>query len=627
VTCFERCLFGIKLTKLKGGVMFKKFFTVFSLAIFCLLLISLTIFAGDIKQYRAHRVTPEDEALFQQKLDQIQNYSSPAAPEAAEELGSTWYDYATNNVMGRMMAHAYTTGTDGIHFTFMKRQPDQNGTRYVTYDYWDESLGIFFGNQSITETVSTGWGRVLNGINDEMISSLHGGGIWLYQDASEAGYIFSDVLHVSTTGVFPGIARMGDHVVFMGQLANANWLGGDTVMVSHDYMSTWTGYNFVPQDPLTVDAGMGEAWPTFDPTDATGMTFSYLFGPDVTAMTANGSDYVATTTDGGATYTKTLIWYDDSITAAGSQYIIENFNQANSMYTQDGNYHVVFGAVQGVVDTATSAIIDMFPILYWNTRDKVMMELTDTEHGRPANVAVQNALADFRPGNGLGNAYPTLSEGPNGELICIWQQWEDDGAGGIVTVIPAGGFEIFMTDIYGAYSSDGGVTWTEPFFVAGVPAESDVYPNITKDFFFNATGDSAVLDILYMKDTNPGTSLFAGGNDPSDCPWLYERVMVKVPSTGIGDQPQNITDFTLAQNYPNPFNPTTTISFSLQKAGKVMLDVYNTVGQKVATLVNDKMTAGEHEVTFNGKDMASGVYLYRLTANNVTLTKKMMLIK
>ena len=131
-----------------------------------------------------------------------------------------------------------------------------------------------------------------------------------------------------------------------------------------------------------------------------------------------------------------------------------------------------------------------------------------------------------------------------------------------------------------------------------------------------------------MWDTNPGTSLFAGGNDPSEAVWLYERVMVENPFPGaIGDDQNIADDFTLAQNYPNPFNPTTTISFSLQKAGKVMLDVYNTVGQKVATLVNDKMTAGEHEVTFNGKDLASGLYLYRLTANNVTLTKKMMLIK
>ncbi len=614
--------------------MFKKFSTAFALAIFIVLFLSSAIFAAKIHQYRAHKVTAEDEALFQQKLNNVQDYDSPEALESANELGTTWYDYATNNVMGRTNAHAYGTGTDGIHFVFMKRQPDQNGPRYVTYDYWDESFGLFFGNQSITETQATGWGRVLNGRDDEMISSLHGGGIWVYQDAGEAAYSFSEILHVGTGGVFPGIARLGDNVVFMGQLANANWLGGDTVMISHDYMATWTGHNFVPQDPVTTDAGMGEAWPTFDPTDPTGNTFSYLFGPDTITATlqlpqTGGSDWIATTTDGGATYTKTMIWYDDSVNAFdSSQYIIENFNQANSMYTEDGNYHVVFGAVQGVVNAVTSTAIDMFPILYWNKNDHKMIELTDAAHGRPADPIVQAALADFRPGNGLGNAYPQLSEGPNGDLVCVWQQWEDDGAGGIITQIPAGGFEIFMTDIYGAYSADGGATWSEPFFVAGTPNQSDVYPNLPKKFYYNTAGDSLVLDLMYMWDTNPGTSLFDGGNDPSDCVWEYERVKVLKPGTGIDNGQHNIADnFNLAQNYPNPFNPSTTISFNLNQTGKVMLDVYNTVGQKVATLVNGKMTAGPHEVKFDGSNLASGLYFYKLTSGNVTMTKKMVLMK
>ena len=57
---------------------------------------------------------------------------------------------------------------DGIHFTIMKRQPDAAGNRYVTYDYWDLDFGLFFGNQSITEAQATGWGRVINGHNDEV---------------------------------------------------------------------------------------------------------------------------------------------------------------------------------------------------------------------------------------------------------------------------------------------------------------------------------------------------------------------------------------------------------------------------------------------------------------------------
>ncbi|OGU28299.1 MAG: hypothetical protein A2057_03665 [Ignavibacteria bacterium GWA2_35_9] len=86
-------------------------------------------------------------------------------------------------------------------------------------------------------------------------------------------------------------------------------------------------------------------------------------------------------------------------------------------------------------------------------------------------------------------------------------------------------------------------------------------------------------------------------------------------------------EFALKQNYPNPFNPTTTINFSIGKASNVKLTVYNTLGQKVAKLVDNFMNAGAYEVKFNASRLASGVYLYRLEADNFKLDKKMMLLK
>lgn len=90
--------------------------------------------------------------------------------------------------------------------------------------------------------------------------------------------------------------------------------------------------------------------------------------------------------------------------------------------------------------------------------------------------------------------------------------------------------------------------------------------------------------------------------------------------------------FSLSQNYPNPFNPSTEISFSLPAAGYAELSVFNMLGQKVATLVDGNMTAGEHVVTWNGQNesgaqVASGVYFYRLATGVQTETKKMMLLK
>jgi Secretion system C-terminal sorting domain len=85
--------------------------------------------------------------------------------------------------------------------------------------------------------------------------------------------------------------------------------------------------------------------------------------------------------------------------------------------------------------------------------------------------------------------------------------------------------------------------------------------------------------------------------------------------------------FELAQNYPNPFNPKTSIQFSLTNATNVSLVVYNTIGQKVADLINQRMEAGIHNTDFDASNLNSGIYIYMLTTENNTLTKKMILMK
>ncbi len=85
--------------------------------------------------------------------------------------------------------------------------------------------------------------------------------------------------------------------------------------------------------------------------------------------------------------------------------------------------------------------------------------------------------------------------------------------------------------------------------------------------------------------------------------------------------------FTLMQNYPNPFNPSTSISFVLPADEVVTLKVYNTIGEEVATILNQKMTAGYHKVEFNASGIPSGVYIYRITAGSNTAVRKMSLLK
>jgi len=88
----------------------------------------------------------------------------------------------------------------------------------------------------------------------------------------------------------------------------------------------------------------------------------------------------------------------------------------------------------------------------------------------------------------------------------------------------------------------------------------------------------------------------------------------------------------LRQNYPNPFNPTTIISYSIPTSKKeqsvvVTLDVYNSLGQKIVTLVNKEQTHGNYTVQFDASNLTSGVYFYTLRAGSFTTTRKMVLLK
>lgn len=613
--------------------MVKKLFTV-SLVLFVAL--SLTALAKDFNTQRAQKVTPEDDALFQERLNNLTHfiYANPTESLQRVEVGRTWYDYSTNSEMGRALAHAYGTGDDGLHAVFMKILP-QGAQRRVNYDYYDEALGGFYGNWEITTERATGWGRVVNGKDDEALISLHAG-VELWTDASEAGFSFSTLLTGFAAGsVFAGIARDGDQIVFVAQTANANWSGGDVLKYSTDYGATWSdGQNIILSG--VTDYGPAERWPDFNPTNPAEM--AYIIAPaSGPGLSADGSTWLCRTTDWGLNWDLTLIWDDAAVAQTqfgNTQYIIENFGpQHNSFYTSDGVWHSVFGAIQGVRDTTTSVAIDYWPILHWDSATQTFSEVTTLEYSASNDPIVQAAMANNRPGNGLGNAYPHLAEGPTGELVCIWQQWEKDPVSGSIVLLNSstgggtGTVQIFATDIWGAVSLDGGQTWQEPVKLVGNPNESDVYPYITERVL--REGDILILDIMWMHDTNAGVSLanFTPLTDPSETIWYYERVELPIV-VGIGDGPANLIDkFTLSQNYPNPFNPSTTIDYTLQQAFDITLEVYNLTGQKVATLEKGRKAAGQYTVNFDAASLPSGIYFYTLKAGDAKVTKKMVLMK
>lgn len=87
------------------------------------------------------------------------------------------------------------------------------------------------------------------------------------------------------------------------------------------------------------------------------------------------------------------------------------------------------------------------------------------------------------------------------------------------------------------------------------------------------------------------------------------------------------SEFSLAQNFPNPFNPGTMIRFSIPESGSVSLKLFDAIGSEIITIFDGYKTAGNHEIYFNAADLSSGVYLYRITAGNKSITKKLILMR
>jgi hypothetical protein len=98
-------------------------------------------------------------------------------------------------------------------------------------------------------------------------------------------------------------------------------------------------------------------------------------------------------------------------------------------------------------------------------------------------------------------------------------------------------------------------------------------------------------------------------------------------TTGVNNKIAVVSGFELKQNYPNPFNPSTTITYQIPQNSFVTLKVYNILGNEVATLVNGQQAAGVYNFNFKANNLASGIYIYKLTAGNFTSVRKLTLLK
>jgi hypothetical protein len=265
------------------------------------------------------------------------------------------------------------------------------------------------------------------------------------------------------------------------------------------------------------------------------------------------------------------------------------------------------------------------------------------------------------------NGFPRISIDKSGGPRNGWIYIVDDQ----VNMSPAGS----DADVIMHRSTDGGATWS-----AGIRVNQDTLNNGKVQFFpcinvdanggvnvayydnrnFPSVGDSCSVFISrsldggntwvdaevadhhykpkqppgvgggfdYMGVTSANGKIWAFWSDDKSGTFNAWAGYITATPLGINHQSNQIPKtYSLAQNFPNPFNPTTLIKYGIPKQGLVTIVVYDILGKEVSTLINEVKQAGTYEINFNASNLTSGVYFYKITTNDFTDVKKMMLIK
>lgn len=188
-----------------------------------------------------------------------------------------------------------------------------------------------------------------------------------------------------------------------------------------------------------------------------------------------------------------------------------------------------------------------------------------------------------------------VSDGNYGSII----SWDDRRAGASI-------YDVYAQRI----DSNGALLWGANDVLVSNAAGNQYKPQIVK------TNDGA---IFCFEDTRTGLSDY----NLYTMKILNGGGLVGVSTTGS----ELVNSFSLKQNYPNPFNPVTTIKYELKNSAYIQLKVYDVLGSEVAVLINEKQNTGAYEIKFDGASFSSGVYFYKLTSDNFSEVRSMILLK
>jgi hypothetical protein len=229
----------------------------------------------------------------------------------------------------------------------------------------------------------------------------------------------------------------------------------------------------------------------------------------------------------------------------------------------------------------------------------------------------------------LGNGGPVFLE-----KLGLWASWgQSAGTNSDGLVVTNPGHPIFTTPNAIVIPPDNNLLLVSAdpggqalYVLGGTPADLVL--------FGSAMGDPGYAPLALEKNkyfywgfSAPAGSLTTAGKRLIGNVLSYLLTVTAVPGEDAPGASQLGESFALSQNYPNPFNPSTTIGYSLPGRSTVTLTVFNILGQQIAQLVNGEMGPGYHEVRFDASGLASGIYLYRIQAGDLTLARRLAVMR
>lgn len=393
-------------------------------------------------------------------------------------------------------------------------------------------------------------------------------------------------------GVCVGVGHQGPHPGDTFYLSELRLM----VMVTKDYGKTWT----TPREVSWAELGIPE---TITKDDSIYVPANPNDPNDTTSVLYEGPAYVA----------------------------IPNNHSVDAIVTDDNKIFIAFDITWGPWASEESYYRD------WHECGLHVAKSTDGgENFEDHHVAINNGFfvgdstIEGVDDNMFFNSEADLSLDEQGNLYATWldRPHKNIEAAEKARYNDPNEEILLKADVFVSRSIDGGVTWSDKINVTQTQHVDEYELRAVRHA--SAENDGTVY-FAYC-EVNPNEPV--AQNDPDAYIYRTNRIWIGeakgIGPTAIDDDSHNliVNNLTLLQNYPNPFNPQTTIKFRAAAAGKAVLQIYDVNGRLIQTIFNAPVQAQhEYNVRFDGTNLASGVYFYRLRLNNQVQTRKMVLMR